>query len=59
MYAALCIYIPDYFVTQVDHIFLQFMWGQGKRSKVRRDVIINDKSLGGAKMIDFKIWFSL
>ena len=47
------VYIPEYFIKQIDKLFLQFVWGQGKRTKVKREVIINSKTLGGAKMIDF------
>ena len=43
---------PEYFAKQVNKLFFQFLWGQGKRVKVKREVIINSKTLGGAKMID-------
>ena len=29
------VYMPDYFIKQVDSIFFQFLWGQGKRAKVK------------------------
>ena len=48
------VYIPEYFIKQVDELFFQFLWGQGKRAKVKREVMINSKTLGGAKMIDFQ-----
>ena len=58
MYVAPCIYQNT---SQNKSIFFfQFLWGQGKRAKVKREVMINSKTLGGAKMIDFKnIIFSM
>ena len=48
------VYVPEYFIKQVDKLFFQFLWGQGKRAKVKREVMINSKTQGGAKMIDFQ-----
>ena len=45
-------YIPEYFIKQVDKLFFQFLWGQGSTAKVKREVMVNFKTLGGAKMID-------
>ena len=48
------VYIPEYFIKQVDKYYFQFLWGQGKRAKVKTEVMISSKTLGGAKMIDFQ-----
>ena len=48
------IHVPDTFITEVDALFFEFLWGKGKRAKVRRQIATNDKNLGGIKMIDFK-----
>ena len=48
------IHIPDSFIKKVDALFFEFVWGKGKRPKVKRQTAVNDKSRGGIKMIEFK-----
>ena len=48
------VYVSNSFIQQVDELFFEFLWGKGKRAKVKRDVVTNNKQLGGLKMIDFK-----
>ena len=50
------IHTPDAFIDEVDAMFFEFVWGKGKRAKVRRQTMINDKNWGGIKMIDLKMW---
>ena len=38
------VYVPEYFIKQVDKLFFQFLLGQGKRAKVKREVLINSKT---------------
>ena len=46
-------YIPINFIKEVDKLVFTFLWGEGKRPKVRKSVIVNDYSSGGLKMVDF------
>ena len=48
------VYVPEFFIKLIDKLFLPFLWGQGKRAKVKREVMINSKTLDGAKMINFQ-----
>ena len=48
------IYVPTDFIKEVDQLLFTFLWGEGKRPKVKRSVITNDISLGGLKMVDFR-----
>ena len=47
------VYILEYFIKQVNKLLVRFFWEQGKRAHVKRDVMINSKTLGVSKMIDF------
>ena len=46
-------YVPINFIKEVDKLVFTFLWGQGKRPKVKKSVIVNDYSSGGLKMVDF------
>ena len=43
------IYVPDNFIKEVDALFFEFLWGKGKRPKVKKEITINDKVRGGIK----------
>ena len=40
-------------IKEVNKLFFSFLWN-GKRDKIKRDIIINDYSNGGLKMIDIQ-----
>ena len=46
-------YVPINFIKEVDKLVFTFLWGQEKRPKVKKSVIVNDYSSGGLKMVDF------
>ena len=48
------LYVPDTFICEVDKIFFEFLGGKGKRPKIKREVVVNNKADGGIRMIDFK-----
>ena len=48
------VYVPSYFIDDVDRLLLDFLWGESKRPKVKKDVVTNDISLGGLKMVNFR-----
>ena len=48
------VHVPEKFVDEVEKLFFEFLWGKGKRPKIKRDVIVNDIADGGIRMIDFK-----
>ena len=48
------LYVPDHFIYEVNKIFFEFLWGKGKRTKIRREVVVNDKADGGIRMVNFK-----
>ena len=48
------IYVPTDFIKEVDQLLFTFLWGEGKRPKVKRSVVTNDIFLGGLKMVDFR-----
>ena len=39
------------FIDEVDRLSFDFLWDEGKRPIVKRDVITNDISLGGLKWL--------
>ena len=48
------IYIPEYFIKEVDEMCFEFLWGKGKRPKVKRNVVTKSIEMGGIKMINFR-----
>ena len=48
------VYVPSYFIDDVDRLLFDFLWGESKRPKVKKDVVTNDISLGGLKMVNFR-----
>ena len=48
------LHVPNTFICEVDKLFFEFLWGKEKRPKIKRDVVVNDKSNGGMRMVDFK-----
>ena len=40
-------------IKEVNKLFFSFLWN-GKGDKIKRDIIINDYSNGGLKMIDIQ-----
>ena len=38
----------------MDSMCFEFLWGKGKRPKVKKGVVINSIERGGIKMIHFK-----
>lgn len=49
VYLSSLLFVPDWFITRVNKLFLDFMW-DGKPSKVKLDTITGDIADGGLKM---------
>ena len=52
-------YVPINFIKEVDKLVFTFLWGQGKRPKVKKSVIVNDYSSGGLKWLILQILLNL
>jgi exonuclease III len=46
------IVIPQKVIKEVNSLIYEFVW-QGKRDKIKRDILVQDYDNGGLKMIDF------
>ena len=47
------IHIPEWVIKKAEKIIYDFIW-QGKKDKVKRKVLINEKRKGGLEMIDIR-----
>ena len=48
------IYVPQHFIKKIHQMLFGVLWGQNKRPKVKKDVVMNDTQFGGLRMVNLE-----